>query len=382
MTVTSFPTVQDVEQIAGGAQPVLRNLQITLCYSDLSGVMLVPGNANWCTFAVWASKQAGVTIRDEDLVRALRARLARSSVLQGPILRLIELVGGSIEQHVQRLAKLIVDLGPFRRSSDAVARGNKKVFEEIGREFARFLPLIAEGREETQAAIDGFCGELRAGPPPDGQDLLGDAFRAYYRARFHPDPDEGAQLMLLANLKIGFHEQTRLQPEITEALDATVVPPAELQRLVYDSIVEQLPLFGRLLRFVLPWIRRRYEALAGEIAAESARIAEDVARQHLLSIMLPPDRILPLALDLDLPFPAALQTLTNADLVALLAQVESAPGSLTGSGARDWSDLDDRMCFIAALFRCEQQDRLLFDRPFTEAQIELVRAGEVPAGDL
>ena len=140
MTVTSFPTVQDVEQIAGGAQPVLRNLQITLCYSDLSGVMLVPGNANWCTFAVWASKQAGVMIRDEDLVRALRMRLARSSVLQGPILRLIELVGGSIEQHVQRLAKLIVDLGPFRRSSGAVARGNKKVFEEIGREFARFLP--------------------------------------------------------------------------------------------------------------------------------------------------------------------------------------------------------------------------------------------------
>ena len=123
--------------------------------------MLLPANANWCTFAVWASKQAGVTIRDEDLDRAVRARLVRSSVLRGPILRVIELVGGTVEHHVQRLAKLIADFGPFRRSSDAVARGNKKVYEEIGREFARFLPLVAEGREESRAAIDGFCGELR-----------------------------------------------------------------------------------------------------------------------------------------------------------------------------------------------------------------------------
>ncbi len=361
---------------------MLRNLQITLCYSDLSGAMPVGGNANWCTFAVWASKQAGVTIRDEDLVRALRARLARSSLLQGPIMRLIELVGGTIEQQAQLLAKVIADFGPFRRSSAAVARGNKKVFEEIGREFARFLPLVAEGREEGRAAIDGFCGELRAGPPPDGQGLLDDAFRAYYRARFHPEPGVCAQLMLLANLKAGFHEQTRLQPEIAEALDAAVVPPDELQGPVRDFIVKQLPLFGRLMRFALPWVRRRYEALAREIAAEAARIAEDVATQHLLSIMLPPDRILPLARDLDLRFPAALQTLTNEDLIALLAPLGPTAGSLTGSGARDWVDLDERMRYIAALFRCEQQDPLLFDRPFTGAQIELVRAGQVPAGDL
>src|SRR5262245_22899920 len=147
----SVPTVQDVDRIAGGAEPVLRNLQITLCYSDLSGAIeaALPGNANWCTFAVWASKQAGVTIRDEDLEQAIRARLLRSGVLRGAILRVIELVGGTVEHHVRVLAKLIADFGPFRRSSDAVARGNKKVYEEIGREFARFLPLVAEGREES-----------------------------------------------------------------------------------------------------------------------------------------------------------------------------------------------------------------------------------------
>ena len=30
----------------------------------------------------------------------------------------------------------------FARAGDAVARGNKKVFEEIGREFARFLVCV------------------------------------------------------------------------------------------------------------------------------------------------------------------------------------------------------------------------------------------------
>lgn len=363
---------------------MLRNLQITLCYADLSGAMgaVMPANANWCTFAVWASKQAGVTIRDEDLERAVRARLVRSSVLRGPILRVIELVGGTVEHHVQVLAKLIADFGPFRRSSDAVARGNKKVYEEIGREFARFLPLVAEGRQESRAAIDEFCNELRPGAPPDGQGLLRDAFHAYYRARFDPDPDACAQLALLANLKIGFHEQSRLQPEIAEALDATVVPPAELQDLVHDAIVEQLPLFGRLMRFALPWIRRRYKALAAEIAAELADVAEDVATQHLMSIMLPPDRILSLARDLDLPIPAPLETLRNEDLVALLAPLEPTPGSLEGTGARDWADLDERMRFIAALFRCEQQDALLNGPPFTAVQIERIRAGAVPDGQL
>ena len=378
------PTVQDVDRIAGGAEPVRRNLQITLCYSDLSDALgaLMPGNANWCTFAVWASKQAGVTIRDEDLERALRARLLRSGVLQGTILRLIDLVGGSVEHHVHVLAKVIADFGPFRRSSEAVARGNRKVYEEIGREFARFLPLVAKGRQESRDAIDEFCSALRPGAPPDGQQLLRDAFHAYYRARFDPDPDRAAQLALLANLKIGFHEQNRLQPEIAEALDAVVVPPAALQDLVHDAVVEQLPLFGRLTRFLLPWIRRRYKALAADIAEELAQVAEDVATQHLMSIMLPPDRILSLAHDLDLPIPLALQTLTNEDLVALLSPLEPTPGSLAGTGARDWADLDERMRFIAALFRCEQQDALLFGWPFTTQQIERIRGGAIPEGPL
>ena len=67
------PTVAAVERIAALDDPVVRNLQITQCYSELSrafAARIDGGPANWCTFATWASKQAGQTIRGEDLARA------------------------------------------------------------------------------------------------------------------------------------------------------------------------------------------------------------------------------------------------------------------------------------------------------------------------
>ncbi len=76
-----MPTVADVERIAALGDPVSRNLQITQCYSELSRLFAARtggGPANWCTFATWASKQAGQTIRKEDLQRAFERVFARS----------------------------------------------------------------------------------------------------------------------------------------------------------------------------------------------------------------------------------------------------------------------------------------------------------------
>lgn len=75
----TIPTIADVEAIAAIVDPVIRNLRITQCYHELSAVhagRCSPG-ANWCTFATWASRQAGQTIRKEDLVRTI-ARLTGS----------------------------------------------------------------------------------------------------------------------------------------------------------------------------------------------------------------------------------------------------------------------------------------------------------------
>ena len=56
--------------------------------------------------------------------------------------------------------------------------------------------------------------------------------------------------MLLANLQIGFHEQTRLQPEIAESLDTCVPDPASVKRRLIEALLSgsEHALAGRLAR--------------------------------------------------------------------------------------------------------------------------------------
>jgi hypothetical protein len=67
------PTTAVVDAISIIANPVIRNLKITQCYCELSSAFAARTVmcANWCTFAIWASKQAGQTIREEDLQRTI-----------------------------------------------------------------------------------------------------------------------------------------------------------------------------------------------------------------------------------------------------------------------------------------------------------------------
>ena len=71
-TAFSPPTTAEVKAIAVLADPVVRNLRITQCYHELAVAMstLTGPGANWCAVATWASRQAGQSIRKEDLERA------------------------------------------------------------------------------------------------------------------------------------------------------------------------------------------------------------------------------------------------------------------------------------------------------------------------
>src|SRR5512134_2888429 len=84
MSPSPIPTIDDVACIAALQDPVLRNLSITLCYHRLARVLVERTGlqANWCTYATWASKQAGQTIRKEDLARTLQAYLGSEARLQ------------------------------------------------------------------------------------------------------------------------------------------------------------------------------------------------------------------------------------------------------------------------------------------------------------
>lgn len=344
----------EVRRIAALENPVLRNLEITYAYSRLAASLNTRGErgaANWCTFATWASRQAGATIRGEDTIDLLQDRLLRDRSLLHPFASFGRwLLRRGLFDRGSRLGRLMSRLHtPFdavELASDAVARGNRKVFEEIGYEFARYL--------ETPD-LDAFLAGLREGDPPDGQSLLRAAFTRYAR-------DPGPQDLLLANLEIGLHEQTRLQPEIREAMDAAYTTKEDLGR--------------RLCPNARPRVRRA----AAAVAAPAQRALDALARELItrsLMVLSVPGRILALGAALDDPYPDSLRELTNAELAALVARFEAQPPA-----TEDWSVFEQRMRYIVHLFRCFQEQRTLFDPPFTPAQVERFKAGTIPDGEL
>ena len=71
--------VEEVRAICRIENSLIRNLRITECYHRLSTAIAqrVGPGANWCTFATWASRQAGCTIRGEDLIEHVSPRTPR-----------------------------------------------------------------------------------------------------------------------------------------------------------------------------------------------------------------------------------------------------------------------------------------------------------------
>jgi hypothetical protein len=383
------PKIEEVDRIAGLENPVIRNLQITQCYYEISQSMarLVGYSANWCTFAAWASKQAGQTIRREDLIRAFEERFylsAEISTILENVAGHLRSLGAGLAARIPKAAILraIDPVAIFARVSDANARGNQKVFVEIGREFTRFLDTFDDDVQFDSDKIARFCAGLRPGDPPDGQRLLGEAFGAYCEARCQNNTKESTELILLANLQAGFHEQIRLQPEIYAALNAPSAETAELKR--------------RLLAAVLPglWVRNRYRfthLLSGMLPLDGAldrlvqevnQLIRQVITAHLMTLHLSGGEVLRLGQDVPTPFPQALEQVCNPKLRELLVQTDMTPDSPSESGALDWADFKERMHFITDFFRAYQERRLLFEPPFTPEQVAIVKAGKQPNGDL
>ncbi len=384
------PTVADVERISALADPVLRNLQITQCYHELAATMagLTGPGANWCAVATWASKQAGQSIRQEDLQRALQRRL-RSSADAAEAAQAMAAKGQEIAGEEGRSVAGAVDalwdgLNPaavFERTAEAVARGNRKVFEEIAWHFARFVDLFADGQpNDGQLAV--LIEGLRPGEPPDGQRLLRQAFTHYHQTLAGADGRSKAQLLLLANLEIGFHEQTRLQPEIVEAMNAPVYDP----RLLRRRLVEELfPDPGARLRYVLAGLAGRARPLLqarDHLAGEAMRMGRLVATERMMTLAMPDGQVLQLGQDLPGSFPDLLRAVDLPELVALLRQVDPTPDSPLDTGAEDWGRLPDRLHFIADLFRAYHLDSRLFDPPFNPGQVADFTAGRLPQGAL
>lgn len=382
------PAVSDVARIAAVADPVVRNLQITQAYHELSAAFgqLTAAGANWCTVATWASRQAGQSIRREDLAAALERLLRDAPEVQDRANAMVDAgaaVSGaqprSLAGAIEVLWDAIDPAAAFERTSDAVARGNRKVFEEIGAAFAAFLACCAGGAP-SDAALADFLAGLRPGEPPDGQRYLRQAFAHYARALRAAEPKERAELLLLANLEIGFHEQTRLQPEIVEAMNAPVVDPRTLRRRLVDELFPDRNArvrywLGRLGRRMGPLLQAR-----DRLADEAQRLGRQIVTASLMTLTLPPGKVLWLGRDLPDSFPDALATVHQPELLALLKQMD--PGPNGDIAVADWGNLRERMRYIASLFRTYHLAPALFDPPFAPDQVAEIQAGRQPPGPL
>jgi hypothetical protein len=361
------PAITDVARIAAMPDPALRNREITACYHQLSSALSASFGpvANWCTFATWASRQAGVTIRGDDLRTALQQRLASAPAVATAISQLAALAQLYHPTEARALAAMVRELmqrpPALERAAAAVARGNLKVFAEIGHEFARFLAELPDSRTRTPENVQRFVAALRAGDPPDGQQLLRDAFSAYVDAAAATHEKQRSQLVLYANLLVGLHEQTRLQPEIRAALDAVRDDLAGLRPRLVRRL---LPSWWLRLRRVLARLRGRplpldvgIDRLIDQLCAE----LREVITAELMTLDLPTGT-LRLGRTQPPAFPPSLQQLDYPPLLALVARPEFGP-AVPRADERDWSDFSYRMHFIARLFRSHQESAELLQAP-------------------
>jgi hypothetical protein len=267
----------------------------------------------------------------------------------------------------------------LERAASAVADGNRKVFAEIAPAFARLLDVLGDANPDD--AFASFQESLRPGAPPAGQQPLRDAFAAYREAIATLDPGARAQLLCYANLLVGLHEQTRLQPEIRQALNAAFDPDVVRRRIV----ARVLPGAWRAVRHrVAAWFGRRppIDDLLDRLLALVQRELRELITVNAMTLDFPTGVTVRLGRDLRGTPPPALIRITEPRLNVLLARLDPAPDTRVSSGANDWSVLSERLHLIAELFRCRHEWEPLFEAPYSDTQVDSLRADRHPSPPL
>ncbi len=348
-----------IDEVAGTADPALRNLRITQAYHDLGRRVAALGlhaDATWLFFAVWASKTAGGIIRGEELPACVRDHLAASESLatarervnrRWRVFRWLGVPGRLEHEHLVRVAEQVAEL-----VSAQIAEGNRLVFQELA---PRFAQLTAEPPAPT--------------PPTSPVDAAMDAYR---RAFVESDSERRAVLVLQANATAVAHEQQRLQDKIQAALDA---PIADGLRNVIDTEVSRwVP--GRA-------VRAAARKAVGQLCAEIELVWRKAATVTMMRLITADE-------DLDLHHtvpalpgqPLFLGPLAGIDAGAAVADWDLTAGEGHPCGASDWTAIGERMNYIVNFFRSRQQHPGLTRPPFSADQVAAIEAGRMPAGPL
>lgn len=370
--MSNIPSAQDIQTTVGlSDQPILRNRKVTQGYHDLSiaGAEFTGGqNLNWCGFACWSSKMIGKFLESEIIISKLCEKLGGHPnsysdwcrEIQAKVMKNRPSVVLT-EAYLKNPLKCVLD-----DSTSSLAAGNAMVYSELATVFSNMISVLGNDSEYSESRVHRVIDQLKDGPSQDnGQTLLKNAIGNYYRARFEGE-DAKAELVLLANLQVGLHEQTRLQHDIASFIQAPVVDP--LIRPA-DQTGTGIWALGTSLH---AWLHNMFIKLVKPGAHAVMRAWEDVVTEHLLVLELP-RQTLQLGHDVVPPpnspiFPKMLETIEHEELAALLRTYRADGTSAEGSAARDWTDLNQRMRYISVLFRSHQFDKSLLEEPFTPQQ--------------
>ena len=364
--MANYLTQEEVKNTIQLDNFVLRNLQVTNGYYRISqGMRKVIGSRNisWTTFATHASKTAGQALRHELMPRLVKSTMMRLAGHDNTFFfynNVLTKEGQSAENETENaLAEAL------KKVSLLVSQGNVVVFTELAPPFVDFINLFRKAWIKKQDHLRAFLdnhfvpGPLEAG----GQDLLREAFISYYDARFETDSKRKSELILLGNLLIGLHEQTRLQPVIEKAMSVPLsafmkfqdeAKPAKKRCLSVDKMSRQIITRAATQMWMLITLPSRELKLSQNIIAPTGVHSFPI---DLLDIEHPRCR------ELAISFDSSLETLSN-------------------SAADDWSSLKDRMKFVVNFFRSHQQYKRMFEAPFLEDQGRAIEAGHLPAGPL
>ena len=348
------PSMDDVRQIAAMQDAIVRNLRITLAYHELALAIAARcgGAANWCTFATWASRQAGQTIRGEDLLAVLQERLRVPMRVAKPLQSLwrVLLRRGLLDPKTKLggfVQAVQGPLDPLERASDAVARGNRKVFEEIGLEFARFMSTC--GRDVTlipRAWTTSAASCAKAIRPRGSASCVrpsgATTARSSRRERMCGRRRSISPISRSAGTsRRGCKRRSRKRSTVRRS------------RFVNWAST----CWRRLAPGARNWYRVFYVpacmtlgVIALPLAAVARRLAREVITECLMILFVPPDRALRLGRDLTLAFPESLRQLSAEDVLAALGQLRCDVHHTHACGAEDWADLRERLHYIAHLF--------------------------------
>ncbi|MGF1598854.1 MAG: hypothetical protein ACFCVK_18310 [Acidimicrobiales bacterium] len=343
----------EVDRIARIEDDRFRALRIALGHHDVSrryGDMLEARfgrrEAIWCSYAVWSTL-------------SVHRVLARSTTVEraGPRGALL---GGAL--HALGGARIADDV------LDQLGEGNRDVFVEIASELLRVADEIDRHHRAAPDRIRWDRWVRRrvrshvrgVGFLPGDRALLHEGVSHYFDAMFEHDPEVRSAMILAANLLLGEYEQRRLQWRLQRAL-----------AIAGERHPSSLRPGGRWPR----WHGDRARLVVNQYYAR-------IITQHALVWESPlggfrPGVGLPVSVEKSrVPLPTCGVHPAADRAHQLLARWirPVAPGS--APAVDDWTCLDQRMAYIAALFVHYQREPAFLAEPFGPRLTELIEDPE------